>query len=109
MTPRGSFCTSAALAINLTNADIKSQVASWSFNDGVITYDNTNSSLDECHVSTDSGGIVTNFVIGITLIPATGRLVMNSTYDPFMPMSINPAGDSITMAQRWPTTFTTSA
>jgi len=109
MTPSGSFSTSTVLANNLSNADIKSQVTSWSFNDGVITYDNTNSSLDSCQVSTVPWGpnaLVINCCMGVTLNNNTGNFAMNSNSmgDSFFVNSMDSNG-STTMAQRWPTTF----
>lgn len=109
MSPSGNFVTKIALANNLDRADITDQIISWSFNDGNKIYDNTNSSLDSCRVSTVPFGeevLLINCFMGVTLNDKTGNFCMNADTmgDAFFVNTMDSRG-STTMAQRWPTTF----
>ena len=84
----GSFTTASPLPPNLASAPIAGGtgglgfVTSWSFNDGVFTYTEANSTLwtdgtddaDSFAVSTDSAGNITDFFIVLTM-PSSGAVV----------------------------------
>ena len=57
----GSFTTAAPLAANLSNANIRALVTSYSFNDGINTYSNSdpNSRIINFEASTDGSGAPT--------------------------------------------------
>lgn len=111
MSPTGSFTTAEALANDLTTADIKDKITAWSFFDGVTTYDNTNSTINRCEVSTIPWGsdaiVVINCFVGVTLNDNSGSFCMNnhSMGDAFF-VNVTTSQGATTVAQRWPTTFT---
>ncbi len=87
----GSFTTAAPLPPNLANAAIADSgglglVTGWSFNDGVLSYTDTNSTLwkngtaaaHSFSVSTDSAGNITAFFIVLTM-PNTGAVLGQPT------------------------------
>jgi hypothetical protein len=59
MNVAGSFTTAAPLAANLVNADVRPQVTSFSFNDGINTYSSSdpNVRLLALELSTDASGV----------------------------------------------------
>jgi hypothetical protein len=69
MIPSGSFTTAAPLAANLSNAPIAAQITSFSFNDGINTYANTNPNvrLFQATVSTSATGSITSSNIFLEL------------------------------------------
>lgn len=54
----GSFTIGAPLGDNLSNVDISSDILSWQFNDGLLTWSSASSSLTTAVVSTDSSGTI---------------------------------------------------
>jgi hypothetical protein len=60
MTLSGSFTTATALAPNLVNQDIAAQITTYSFSDGINTYEPTNGRIIEFHVYTDASGVPTS-------------------------------------------------
>ena len=67
MSLTGSFTTQAALAANLNNQDITSQVTAFSFNDGVHIWTNTNTAtanpFQSIKVTTDLSGNIQSYNI----------------------------------------------
>ncbi|MCB1866920.1 MAG: IPTL-CTERM sorting domain-containing protein [Chromatiales bacterium] len=65
----GSFTTAVPLAPNLAAADIRAQLTSWSFSDGLKTIASTdpNARLFQFQVHTDPGGNITGSTISLQL------------------------------------------
>jgi hypothetical protein len=91
MNVSGSFTTATALAASLTNANVASQVTSYSFSDGINTYSsaNANTRIYRFNVSTNSAGQVSSTSILLELW-LTGTSP-HSTNDRFSYVSISTA------------------
>ncbi|MBB3211115.1 hypothetical protein FHW67_000350 [Herbaspirillum sp. Sphag1AN] len=85
---QGSFAVPKQLQGNLKSVDITSTITDWSFSDGYLNYDKTNSTLNDLVVSTDdSGEYLIQFSGSVTYTSNQYMLVMYSLRDPFSVMA----------------------
>ena len=80
MSVTGSFTVASALAPNMALTDISSDVISYSFNDGVNTLTESNSSLvGALNVATDAGGDIIEWQITTETVPRCRASVAPAT------------------------------